>query len=93
MDVAQSQLEKLIADHGGLDHILVKRRGKSCTLYSETPHGPDLHAKFDPLGRNVWRLSLPTHTGRWEKTPFIGSMDEVVQVLTQMLGSQLDYLA
>ena len=89
MEFAQEELEELIGSHDGLGHIRIKRRGKSLTLYSDSPEGMDLHAKLTARGRDIWGLSLPRHTGRWEKTPFVGPMPQVVSTLTDMLGFHL----
>ena len=86
---ADRELVRLLAGYDGLGHIRVKRRGKTLTLHSQGPHGPTNHARLTWLGGAVWALSLPRHTGRWEKTPFMGTMSDLVQVLTQMLGFHL----
>lgn len=86
---ADDALLRLLADYEGLDHLHVKRRGKSLTLYSEDTDGPSDHARFTWLGGATWALSLPRHTGRWEKTPFMGTLDELMQLLTEMLGFHL----
>lgn len=86
---AVSHLERLLAAHDGLGHLAVKRRGRSLTLCSEDAYGPNRHAKLDWLGANLWGLSFPTRSGRWQRTPFTGSLDELLQVLTQMLGWHL----
>ena len=86
---AVSHLERLLAAQDGLGHLAVKRRGRSLTLCSEDAYGPTRHAKLDWLGAELWGLSLPTHTGRWENTPFTGSLDELLQILTQMLPFHL----
>ena len=86
---AVSHLERLLAAHDGLGHLAVKRRGRSLTLCSEDPDGPNRHAKLDWLGANVWGLSLPNRSGRWQRTPFTGSLDELLQILTRMLGWHL----
>jgi hypothetical protein len=105
---AVSHLERLLAEHAGLDHLAVQRRGRSLTLCSEDAYGPTRHAKLDWLGAELWGLSLPTHTGRigrealdlgvvllgvaagrWEKTPFTGSLDEILQTLIHMLPFHL----
>lgn len=33
------------------------------------------------LGTETWALSVKRHTGRWERTPFTGSMDDVVAAI------------
>lgn len=86
---AVSHLERLLAAHEGLGHLAVKRRGRTLTLTSEDAYGPTRHAKLDWLGAQLWGLSLPTHAGRWEKTPFTGTLDELLQTLTQMLPFHL----
>lgn len=86
---AASDLERLLAAYEGLGHLAVKRRGRSLTLCSEDAHGPTRHAKLDWLRANLWGLSLPNRSERWQRTPFTGSLDELLQILTQMLGWHL----
>jgi len=38
----------------------------------------------------VWGLSLPRHTGSWERTPFVGSMEELVGALTSDFAFYLE---
>ena len=47
-------------------------------------------ARFTELGRNVWMLSFPKRTSGWEKTPFIGSLEEVAETLVTNFGWQLE---
>lgn len=89
IDESVRQLERTLAAHPGLEHLRVKQRGKCLTIYSKTRHGLDDHARLTRLGGVRWGLSLPRHTGRWERTPFMGTMDEVVRTLTEMLGFHL----
>ncbi len=73
-------LEALLARHIDLAHLHVKKRGKSLTIASGDP--PHNHARITALGRDIWGLSFPRHTGRWERTPFVGTMQEVIDTLT-----------
>ena len=86
---AIQELKVLLAERSGLEHLEVRPRGKALTLCSDGQHGLEKHAKLTWLGGQLWALSLPTHTGRWEKTPFTGAMPELFQTLTQMLGFHL----
>jgi hypothetical protein len=88
-DEAVRQLERKLASRPDLGHLRVKQRGKSLTIFSDSPYGPDDHARLTSLGGTRWGLSLPRHTGRWERTPFVGTMDEVLRTLTDMLGWHL----
>lgn len=88
-DDAAARLQRTLAEYEGLEHLHVKRRGKDLIIYSESSAGPENHAKLTALGSTTWGLSLPRHTGRWERTPFVGSLLEMVATLTQMLGWHL----
>ena len=74
------ELETLLARTADCTHLCVKKRGKALTIFSGTPPHP--HARLTSLGRNVWGLSFPTHTGRWERTPFVGTIEQVFNTLT-----------
>ena len=81
-------LETLLKQADGLGHLYVKKRGKSLTIASGDP--PHLHARLTSMGRDVWGLSLPRHTGRWERTPFVGTMEDVVGILISDFSFYLD---
>ena len=74
IDLDADALRKALLDHG-LAHLAVTQRGKALTIVS----GP----MADPEARltqhaGSWRLDLPDHRGRWEATPFVGTVDELV---------------
>lgn len=81
-------LEALLARHRALGHLCVKKRGNSLTIVSGDP--PHNHARITALGRDIWGLSLPRHTGRWERTPFVGTMEQVIDTLTTDFRFYLD---
>jgi hypothetical protein len=84
------ELEELLARHEGGAHLRVKKRGDSLTIYSgEAPHTV-LHARITHLGRGQWGLSFPRHTGRWERTPFVDTMEEIMATLISDFGFYLD---
>lgn len=83
------ELEQLIASDEALRHLRVKQRGESLTLVSGPPAHEISHARLSSLGSNVWALSFPTRSGRWERTPFAGSLDEIFSLLVDMLGWHL----
>ena len=86
------ELEELLARHQQLSHLRVKKRGDSLTISSGDASDSHPHARLTHLGRGHWGLSLPRHTGRWERTPFMGTMDEVVATLISDLGFHLEDL-
>lgn len=82
-DTSELKLAELLEQYEGLDYLSVKRRANSLTIYSTGEDGSQNHAKFTSLGGSVWGLSFPRHTGRWEKTPFVGSLEELVGTLVE----------
>ena len=74
-------LEEELEKHDGLTHLRVKKRGDSLIIYSGAAKDAQNHARLTYLGGDDWGLSFPKHTGRWERTPFIGTMDEILDTL------------
>jgi hypothetical protein len=85
LEDASVTIEQWLRKDKALHHLHVKRRGITLTLHN----ADDDHARLTLVGRDVWGLSLPRHTGRWEKTPFLGALDDVYDTLTGMLGFHL----
>ena len=83
-------LEESLARYQDLEHLKVKRRGESLTIFSGASPNQQRHARLTHLGGGQWGLSFPHHTGRWEKTPFTGTMDDVVETLVTNFGFYLE---
>ncbi len=71
------RLQQLLADRG-LQHLRVVKRGKALIIESGPPADPDPEARLTSLAPRSWRLDLPHHAGRWEQTPFVGDMAELI---------------
>jgi len=84
------QVEDLLAQREGLDHIKVQLYGGTLVLYSGDGDDRARHARFAMVDLGLWRLDLRHHTGRWEKTPFVGSLSEVFTMLVDTLGFYLE---
>lgn len=87
IEAAKTQLEELI-EGARWPHLLVKKRGVSLTIHSL--RDTQKHARMTHLGADQWGLSLPHHTGRWEKTPFQGSLLELWRTLLDNFPFLLD---
>jgi len=85
--LAQSRLTKLleqnvitkgmyVRSHG--DHLIVGRTEQFNP--GREPENCD-RIRLTDLGRAGYGLSVKRHTGRWEKTPFSGSMEEMIEVV------------
>jgi hypothetical protein len=84
------QLERLLSREEGLEHLCFKKRGDSITICSGTGTDQQLHARLTQLGAATWGLSLPHHARRWERTPFVGPMDELVATLVRDFSFHLE---
>ena len=84
MKQVQQQLAELLEQHpttSGMsirihgDHLILGRRD------SAAPPGKvenDDRVRLTRLSSRTFGLSVKRHTGRWERTPFSGSLDEMV---------------
>ena len=45
---------------------------------------PDPEVRLALVGRGQWRLDLRHHAGRWDKTPIVGDMDDMVAAAADM---------
>jgi len=83
---SRARLGELLAAHGMTAGCLVRVQGRQLTLVREAP-GPDgapedaAHVRLSHLGWGPFGVSVPGHTGTWERTPLAGSFDVVVEVL------------
>jgi len=59
------------------DDLIVGRRDAA----ADETAGPDDRVRLTRLSASAWGLSVKRHTGRWERTPFTGSMEEMVDVM------------
>ena len=89
---AQKELEQKLGQYEGTSHLRVTKRGDSLSILSGEPGDTLKRARLTNLGANHWGLSLPTHTGRWEPTPFTGTMDELIETLVNDFGFYLENL-
>ena len=83
MDVedARDALAGLLALRADLAHLQVSRRGSSLTLHSGTGPTAQKHARLTHLDGPTWGLSFPRHTSSWEKTPFTGTLADLLDTM------------
>jgi hypothetical protein len=87
MRIAQSQLEKLLEEHERTKGLYVRIHGDHLIIGRREPFGPDGKLEDDDrvrltrLNTFSYGLSVRRHTGRWERTPFSGSMKEMVETI------------
>jgi len=90
MERAQERLKELLEQSKVTAGLLVRVRGKHLTLVREDV-GLDGEPEDDPrarlthLGGSQFGVSVMRHTGKWERTPFTGTIDEVVAIIADTM--------
>lgn len=74
-----------LLDARGLTHLRVRRHADLLVAESGPDADPIPHARFRRQGAHLWTLELPSHTGRWEKTPYRGLIEALLDVLEDEL--------
>ncbi len=87
MRVAESKLRGLRDAHEPTADLYVRVRGDHLILGRSEPIGPNAEMENDDrvrltrLSASAYGLSVKRHTGRWERTPFSGSMEDMVDTI------------
>lgn len=84
------ELLRLLHQDPGLDHLRAAGHGDSITIFSGDGIDMQNHARLTRLGSTSWGLSFWHHTDRWERTPFVGTMSNVVETLVRDFSVYLE---
>jgi hypothetical protein len=85
-DQGRVEAEDLLRAHPRYKHLRVRARGDLVVLESGPPDDPVPHLRFRRATVQWWYLEMPSHTGRWERTPYRGPMDELFRLVQQQFG-------
>jgi len=77
----------------GLTHLKVTRRGVNIVIYSDDEDGgKDNRCRFIFVKSGLYVLNMANHAGKWEPTPFDGTLDELLEmVIEQFPWTLTDY--
>ena len=87
MRIAESKLRGLLDAHEPTADLYVRVHGDHLILGRREPIGPsdrmenDDRVRLTRLSASAYGLSVKRHTGRWERTPFSGNMEEMVDTI------------
>ena len=87
MRIAESTLTELLAAHEQTAGRYVRAHGDHLILGRREPIGPDGEMENDDrvrltrLSACLYGLSVRRHTGRWERTPLSGTLEEMVDTV------------
>ncbi|MFQ5664757.1 MAG: hypothetical protein ACE5HL_13120 [Terriglobia bacterium] len=91
MEAASETLSRLLEGDESTRGLDVRAYGKNLIVGREVPWGPDGELERDDrvrltrINASTYGLSVRRHTGRWEKTPFSGSMQDMVEVIQTLM--------
>ena len=87
MRIAESKLRGLLEAHEPTADLYVRVHGDHLILGRREPVGPngemenEDRVRLTRLSASTYGLSVKRHTDRWERTPFSGSMEEMVDTI------------
>jgi len=87
MQAAESKLKGLLHAHDRTAGMYVRMHGDHLILSRREPIGPngefenDDRVRLTRLSADTYGLSVKRHTDRWERTPFSGSLEEMVDTI------------
>ena len=66
-----------------LYHLSVDKRGANIVVYSSGENGKENRCRFTYIKTGLFVLNMANHSGRWEATPFEGSLDELLEMVIE----------
>jgi hypothetical protein len=86
MDRARQSFEELLEADATTAGLIVRVQGENLIVARdiETDSGEvvsDDRVRLTRLSTARWGLSVKRHTGRWQRTPFTGKLDEIVDAI------------
>lgn len=87
MRIAEAKLQALLDAHPPTTGMYIHVHGDHLILGRQEPIGPngqpenDDRVRLTQLTVSTYGLSVKRHTGRWERTPFAGTLEEIVDII------------
>jgi len=86
MQVARAKLERLLERHHLTAGMYVRVRGADLIMGrtespAASPTPDDDRVRLTWLQASTYGLSVKRHNGRWERTPFSGNMNQMVDAM------------
>ena len=86
---ARAQLGELLKQHSVTSGMTLRVHGDHLILgrpdgVASKPHDDD-RVRLTWLSDTTFGLSVKRHTGRWERTPFSGPLNEMVETIVSLM--------
>jgi hypothetical protein len=75
-----SYVENLLHQRGA-GHLRARKYGSAVLVESGPVNDPVKHFRLRRDTVHLWWLDMANHRGRWERTPFRASLDDLVQAV------------
>jgi hypothetical protein len=85
MITAQDRLVGLLEKHELTAGLSVRVHGNHLIVGRNAGDEPDDRVRLTRISAQSFGLSVKRHTGRWEKTPFSGTMPEMVKTIRELM--------
>ena len=91
MESAQTKLKRMLDQHELTQGMYVRVHGEHLIVGREEPVGPNGElekqdrVRFTQLATLTYGPSVKRHTGRWERTPFSGSLKQMVDTVLSFM--------
>lgn len=79
-------VQEQLSSRNGLAHLRVRKYGAQLILESGPKDDTFRHARLRRISVQDWTLEMPTHTGKWESTPYRHSLTEILGLLVESFG-------
>ena len=92
LELARDTVAQFLADHQ-LHHLKVTSRGQHVVVYSEEAAEEKVsRIRFTLLRNDQYQLGIADHRGKWEQTPYEGSLTTLLtQVSTDFPWALTDF--
>lgn len=90
-EAAKQRLERLLSGNSLTEGMYVRTWGDHLIIGRHEAFGPEAEMEADDRLRitaqsaSSWGLSVRRHTGRWEKTPFTGTLEDLSDVIWTLM--------
>ncbi len=87
MRIAEVTVKGLLEAHQPTAGMYVRLHGDHLILGRQEPIGPNGElensdrVRLTQLAATSYGLSVKRHTGRWERTPFAGALEEMIDII------------
>ena len=89
-EIAVQELMDFLQQNG-FCHLKVLVRGQHLVIYSTGLEGDRFNRiRLSRISLVEYQLGIANHMGRWEATPFTGTLSELMQLLTEQFGFVLE---